>query len=518
MYRTLPILFSVFLTAALAHANGPTVQVDGGHIAGVEQDGIRAYLGVPYAAPPVGDLRWKAPQPVKAWDGVKTCDTHAPICPQTPYPAMSIYVQPEMPQSEDCLYLNVWTGAEPGDDRPVMVWIHGGALTRGTASLPIYDGAYLAEKGVVLVSINYRLNVFGFLAHPWLTDESPNNSSGNYGILDQIAALKWVQRNIEAFGGDPDNVTIFGESAGSWSVNYLMASPIAEGLFHRAIGQSGSAFRNNRPLQSDDPEIQDAEDGGKGLVESTGAQSLEALRSMSTDDVLEAYAALENEGGLESGPCVDGWLLPDSVSALFTAGDYNQVPVLLGSNANEMTSLTPPGTIPKTKDDLDAWVAETYGNNTDEFYSYYPVNGPYGVRDAFLAARRDTWFTLGMRTWARNVTAHGEPAYLYFFTKHPPVSGQSYLKAFHGAEISYVFGNLDATDGDFTEADFALADTVSSYWVNFARQGDPNGDSLPLWPPYNLDNEPFIDLRDSPAPGNHLLKEQLDFLLRVSAR
>lgn len=514
MQRFTTTVLAALAVCVAAAADDAAIRVDGGLISGIEDNGARAYLGVPFAAPPTGDLRWKAPQPVVPWDGVRACDAFGPICPQTPYPAMSIYVQPEMEQSEDCLNLNIWTTGEPGDKRPVMVWIHGGALTRGAGSLPIYNGAYLAKKGVVLVTINYRLNVFGFLAHPELTAESPNATSGNYGILDQIAALEWVQRNVEQFGGDADNVTIFGESAGSWSVNFLMASPLAEGLFHRAIGQSGAAFAGNPRLSEPAGDVPPAEAGGVAFAEAAGADSIEALRALSTEEILGAYAALPDDAPFRATANVDGYVLPDTVLNRFRSGAFNQVPVIVGSNANEMTSLADPTTVPAAKEALDAWVEETFGDHAGEFYTHYPIEGPTGVRDAYLAALRDRWFTLGMRTWAQLNSAHGNGSYLYFFAKVPPRRGHEFFKAFHAAEIAYVFGNLLSDQAAYTEADHALADTLSSYWVNFAKSGNPNADGLPQWDAYTSETEPYLLIADDPSGDHHLLKQQLDYQLK----
>lgn len=517
MQRVLMFVFASMTLSFATFADSEALRVDGGLISGIEDNGAQAYLGIPFAAPPVGDLRWKEPQAVVPWDGVRKCDSFGPICPQTAYPAMSIYVQPEMEQSEDCLNLNVWTTAEAGEKLPVMVWIHGGALTRGAGSLPNYNGAYLAKKGVVLVSINYRLNVFGFLAHPELTAESPNASSGNYAVLDQIAALEWVQRNIEQFGGDPGNVTIFGESAGSWSVHFLMASPLADGLFHRAIGQSGSAFAGNPNLQEAQGETPSAEAGGLAFAQAAGVESLEALRAMPTDAILNAYAELPSDAPFRATANVDGYALTDTVLNTFQQGNYNQVPVIVGSNANEMTSLTDPTTNPRTKEALDEWVAETFGETANEFYTHYPVEGPTGVREAYLAALRDQWFTLGMRTWAELNTAHGNDAYLYFFAKVPPRRGHEFFKAFHAAEIAYVFGTLDPSQAEYTDADRRLSDTLSSYWVNFAKTGDPNGPGLPRWDPYSAETAPYLLIDDDPAVDHHLLKQQLDYQLRSLA-
>src|SRR5215471_8342504 len=265
------------IAAAVPRAASDVVTIDGGKISGTSADGVRAFKGIPFAAPPVGDLRWKAPQPVAAWSGVKAADTFGPQCMQTPYPSGSPYAMATATMGEDCLYLNVWTAAPANAansaKRPVMVWIHGGAWTRGAASIATYDGTALAKKGVVVVTTNYRLGVFGFLAHPELTAESAQHASGNYAILDHVAALKWVRRNIAAFGGDPAKVTIFGESAGSWSVNVVQATPLAKGLFHRAIGESGGQFARTARLA-------DAEKGGVALATAVGADSLKTLRAV----------------------------------------------------------------------------------------------------------------------------------------------------------------------------------------------------------------------------------------------
>src|SRR5215471_6603270 len=266
MRRNLTLLAFVIAVAvsgfSLSSSADDSIKVDGGLISGVNADGVRSFKGIPFAAPPVGDLRWRAPQPVVPWQGVRQCDAFGLECPQAPYPAGSMYSYPPQKQSEDCLYLNVWTAAKSGDKRPVMVWIHGGALTRGSGSNRVYDGTQFAKKGVVLVTLNYRLGPLGYLAHPELSAESPNHSSGNYGVLDQIAALQWVQKNIAAFGGDPSQVTIAGESAGSWSVNTLVASPLAKGLFIRAIGQSGGRFSATPRLSGDGGRVPSAEQVG----------------------------------------------------------------------------------------------------------------------------------------------------------------------------------------------------------------------------------------------------------------
>jgi len=291
MLRNLILLAAglVFALSGSALTANETVRVEGGLISGSVVDGVRSYKGIPFAAPPVGELRWKAPRPVGAWEGVRECDAFGPDCPQAPYSESSIYYSPPRKQSEDCLYLNVWTAAKAGEKRPVMVWIHGGALTRGSGATRSYDGTALAKKGVVLVTINYRLGPLGYFAHPELSAESPHRSSGNYGVLDQIAALKWTQKNIAAFGGDPGRVTIFGESAGSWSVNALVASPLAKGLFQRAIGQSGGTFGPMTYLKEDRDGRQSAEKIGAAFAKAAGADSIKALRALPAERIVEVF-------------------------------------------------------------------------------------------------------------------------------------------------------------------------------------------------------------------------------------
>ena len=499
-------------------ADTGTVKVDGGLISGVAADGVRSYKGIPFAAPPVGDLRWKAPQPVISWEGVRACDHFGPECPQAPYPPASIYAHPPEKQSEDCLYLNVWTTAKAGDKRPVMVWIHGGALTRGSGANPAYDGAALAKKGVVLVTINYRLGPFGYLAHPELTAESPQHASGNYGVLDQIAALKWVQKNIAAFGGDPKRVTVFGESAGSWSVNVLVASPLAAGLFQRAIGESGASFNRMAYLKEDRGGPASAEKIGVAFAKAAGADSLKALRAVSAERIVE-LANNDPEGKkFRTQPNVDGWVLPDEIRNIFAQGKQNDVPVIVGSNANEMTTLTPPETVPKTLADYRKRTAVQYGEVIKDFDAAYPVNSDAEVAAGYLDSLRDASFTLPMRTWARATATGRARAYLYFFNHPPPNPQSKVLGAYHAAEIVYVFNNLKQVNRPFEEVDYQLADVMSSYWVNFATTGDPNRKGLPKWTPYDREAEPYMEFADTARPGNHLLKAQLDFLEQFQKR
>jgi para-nitrobenzyl esterase len=496
-------LASAALLSLVVSAAPDTVTVDGGQISGVAQNGVRVFKGIPFAAPPVGDLRWRPPQPVAAWSGVKAADTFGHQCMQVPYPESSPYFSPApSASSEDCLYLNVWTAASAGEKRPVMVWIHGGAWTRGAGSTPTYDGIALAKKGVVVVTTNYRLGVFGFLAHPELTAESAQHASGNYAILDHLAALKWVQQNIAAFGGDPTRVTIFGESAGSWSVNTVQATPLAKGLFHRAIGESGAQFARTTTLA-------EAEQAGVALAKAAGTDSLKALRAVPADKLLSIQS-------FRSGVNVDGYVLPDTVRNLFAQKKQHNVPVLIGSNANEWTTLSSPAQFPKTMDAYRKRVETQYGAAVKDYDAVYPARTDADIADALLAVGRDTTFTLEMRTWARMVTASAKPAFLYQFTRIPPGPNPAW-GAYHAAEIQYAFNNV-GTRPWATDVDRRLADQMSGYWINFATSGDPNGKGLPKWTPYDPQNEPYLELGDTVQIKNHLLKAQLDFLEQQQQR
>ncbi len=487
------------------------VEVDGGRISGSVDEGVQSFKGVPYAAPPVGDLRWRPPQPVVPWDGVRQCDQFSSICPQSDYPAGSIYRSAPQPKDEDCLYLNVWTPvAKASEKLPVMVWIHGGGWTRGSGSNPVYDGASLAKRGVVLVTINYRLGAFGFLAHPELSQESEHGVSGNQGILDTIAALQWVQRNIEKFGGDPDRVTIFGESAGSWSVNVLLATPLAKGLVHRAIGQSGARFRPAPRLDEASGGLQSAHDEGLEFAKTCGADSLAELRKLSADEIVEA--------SFRTQLTIDGRVFPDSIESTYAAGKQLRVPVIVGSNADEMTSLSNPAMNPKTVEAVMTVMTQRFGaERLEKFKEIYGVHDDASAAKAFLHAGGDAGFAAGMRQWARLSDKAGTDSYLYYFTHVPPGFGSSYLGAHHAAEIPYVFDNAIGSERrPYTETDQQLADQIAAYWVNFARSGDPNGEGLPEWPEYDADAEGYLELGESIQAKQHLLQARLDFLESVS--
>ena len=488
------------------------VAVESGLVTSAPND-VRSYLGIPFAAPPVGDLRWKPPQPVRRWDGAKPADKPGAACMQPPRGPRGIFPDPFEEKHEDCLYLNVWTMAREGDDQPVMVWFHGGGWNSGSGMSYTADGTPLAKKGVVLVTVNYRLGVFGYLAHPELTAESPHDSSGNYGFLDQQAALRWVQENISAFGGDPNRVTIFGESAGSWSVNVLIASPLSEGLFHRGIGQSGGRFEPAAHLTETRYGIQSAEQRGVDFAEEIGAESLSDLRAFAADQLLSVPFR-----GQET---VDGWVLPDDVRTIFSQERQNHVPVIVGSNGSEATALLNP-TWPTTLEEYRIYVSAEYGAHAEAFDSAYPVADAADIPAAMYGPRRDSRFALPMRSWARATSDAGQvSAYLYEFSYVPPHPWSADLGAYHTAEIPFVFDHLTTSRVSASwyvkERDYQLADVMSRYWVNFASKGDPNGDGLPRWEPYDRTAEPYLDFGETTTLAHGLLKSQLDFFEKFQA-
>jgi para-nitrobenzyl esterase len=501
------LLASLFVSAVVAFtfipdASAP-VQVTGGQVSGsLNKTGeVRIYRGIPFAASPVGELRWKAPQPVKPWSGVRKCDAFGPSPMQgTPAPFSmwsEEFLIPKAPISEDCLYLNVWTGAKSSTAKqPVVVWIYGGGFGSGGSAVPIYDGEATAKKGVVFVSINYRVGPFGFFAHPELTKESGHNASGNYGLMDQLAGLQWVKQNIAAFGGDPSNVTIAGQSAGSMSVNCLVASPLGKGLFNKAIAESGASFA--RPY----PSRQEAEENGTKVMQALGASSLAELRAKPADEILK------NGQGLR-GPITDGYVLPESVSSIFAARRQNPVALLTGWNEDEGLLSGPI----KNAADFRQQVEQRYGDQAAEFLKLYPASNDAEANQSQLNLARDQIFGMPNYTWANVQSEQGQPTYVYRFTRKVPATGE-YVKygAFHTGEVPYAYDNLAFVNRPWEPVDRQLASTMSTYWVNFVKTGNPNGPSLPQWPLYSTSGKEIMVFGKTAQATRMSDSAALDFL------
>jgi para-nitrobenzyl esterase len=473
--------------AGLSRAAEP-LHVDGGALADTAPDalGIRAFKGIPYAAPPTRSLRWKPPQAVAAWNGVRTATDWGPRCVQSNRLGDIDPLNRRM--DEDCLYLNVWTPAKTSAEKlAVMVWIHGGSNLNGAGSQPEYDGAPLAGKGVVVVTINYRLDIFGFLATPELTAESDTHASGNYALLDQITALKWVHNNIAAFGGDPSRVTVFGESAGSLDISLLMASPLAKGLFARAIGESGGALT---PIVAFGPKpLNVGERDGAAFVASLGTPSLAELRARPAAELLDAILKKPITYGFG---VIDGYVVPEHPAQSFANGRQNDVPLLVGWNADEGTLFASRIPFPPSAPSYADRVRAQFKDQAERVLKLYPPGStPDEDKAAFAELFGDEIIGYGSWAWAERATVSGRaPVYRYRFTRRPPGAPLSSINpltapgVYHSAELYYVFNTLGAREWLWETDDRHLADTMSSYWTNFAKTGDPNGPDLPQWIAY----------------------------------
>jgi para-nitrobenzyl esterase len=507
MHRPLLLLAILLITACscMSQKSDNTIDINSvstkaGLVSGITNaDGtVKIFKGIPFAAPPVGDLRWKAPIEVASWEGIRKCDTFAASAMQAKPAPFAMWTKefmtPEKPLSEDCLYLNIWTNAKTVDDlKPVIVWIHGGAFTGGSGSVPLYDGEEMAKKGVVFITINYRLGIFGFFAHPELSKESPDSVSGNYGILDQIAALKWVKENIHSFGGDPANVTIDGQSAGAFSVNALVVSPLAKGLFHKAIAQSGGMFGTDRMLGSD---LANAELAGAKLAKSLKVNSIAELRALPAETLLKA--------GSGSGPIIDNVILP-STNKVFDQALQNDVPLLTGWNADEF-NFGPPQTATAFRKNAQ----QRYGDLASEFFKVFPANND---EEANQSGKLISVLSFGWQNyrWAIMQSRTGRnKAWLYYFSHVPP--GEPNFGAFHSAEFGYCLKTLKYWNRPFQEWDQQLAEIMSSYWVNFAKTGNPNGEGLPEWPTFDPGTPMVMDFGDQAKVIDLPWKPQLQFL------
>ena len=519
----LAIIGMTTLVGAEMPALANALSTEGGQIADVAPDasGVRSFKGIPFAAPPVGALRWKAPQPVKPWEGERQANQFGPRCMQSARLGNIDPLNPRM--GEDCLYLNIWTPAKSADERlPVMVWIYGGSFNVGAGSEPWYDGTNLAKKGVVVVTLNYRVDVFGFLAHPELTAESGHGASGNYGFMDQIAALQWVKRNIAAFGGDPGAVTIFGESAGSLSVSTLMASSVAKGLFQRAIGQSGAILYPDRsPFAL--PPLAKAEQAGVSFAVGLSASSIAELRAKPADEVLQAAVANPTGTSVSRLPILDGYILPMDAIEIFSKGEQNDVALLVGSTTDEGTLFARRVQPPPTQESFVEQVRKRFGDRADLVLSVYSADTPEQARASFAALLGDDLISYPTWLWGSLQARTGKaPIYRYSFELRPPAPETSLTPlaapgVFHTAEIVYVWDNLQVRDWPWRPEDRQMAQLASSYWVNFAKSGNPNGPGLANWPAYREAKEVMrLTAEPSSAPDPALRRyEVLDTVYRA---
>jgi para-nitrobenzyl esterase len=486
--------------AAMPKQN-PIVNAPAGSLQGKTEGALNIFKGIPYATPPVHSLRWRPPVAMPAWAGVKKATAFGPACIQPRSKIVSVYTADIGPMSEDCLTLNVWAPADV-HNAPVFVWIYGGALWGGMAHDPLYDGAQMAKRGVIVVTINYRLGVIGWLAHPGLSAESPQHISGNYGLLDQIAALRWVKDNIGAFGGDASNVTIAGESAGGLSVMYLMTSPDARGLFHKAIAES--AYMISTPeLKHARYGSPSAEDIGSRMAAGLQAPNIAALRAMDA----EALTAAAPAAGFQPFGVVDGHILPKQLVDVFDAGEQAHVPLLAGFNAGEIRSLkilAPP--MPASADIYEKEIRSRYLDLADEFLRLYPSSD---MNESILETSRDALYGWTAERLVRKQTAINVPSYLYFFDHGYPAADSANLHAFHASELPYVFGTAEHTPPYWpkipaTTQEAALSDAMLDYWTSFARTGKPQAAKQPDWPLYGA-KAAYMDFTDAPHPAKNLL-------------
>jgi para-nitrobenzyl esterase len=513
-----PIELIVFLGIAALSASvavraavpEPTVHVEGGVLQGTSDSDLHVYRGIPFAAAPLGELRWRAPQPSQGWTGVRRADRFAPSCMQPAGPN-AVLGAPALDVSEDCLYLNVWTPAsDAGAHLPVMVWIYGGGFSQGSTAIPLYGGEQLARHGVIVVSIAYRVGPFGFMAHPALSAESDRHVSGNYGLLDQIAGLRWVKRNIAAFGGDPDRVTIFGESAGGISVSMLAASPQAAGLFAAVISESGGSFGPTRsPPQPGEnvPTLQDAESDGAAFAGELGAHSATELRKLSAAAIQQKLT-----GEPRFWPLLDGWVIAGDQYKLYQAGRYNDTAILVGTNSDEGALFPPPG----NRDAFITAVHQRYGPYADRLLALYP-----SADSSWLQSSRDLTrdAAFGWHTWAwarLQVQTGRSKVFLYYFDHTPQRPAQSPWKsapgAVHSEEMIYVFGHLNQVPLPWTATDRKLSAEMVDYWTNFAKQGDPNASGLSNWPAFTKARPAVMDFTDAPRAAGVPNLEKLEAL------
>ena len=486
------LLLGFGVTPTLFAQAADQVTIETGVVAGSSNadNSVRLFKNIPFAAPPVGDLRWKPPQPAPKWTGVRAADKFGPACLQTDVFG-DIYPRDAQP-SEDCLNLDIWIPARPASAKiPVILWFYGGGFVAGSASEARYDGENLARRGVIVVNSNYRLGVFGFFSHPELTKESVHKASGNYGLLDQVAALQWVVKNIAAFGGDPNNITIAGESAGSFSVCAQMASPLSRGLFQKAIGESGAFFPSRKEGDLVLKPLAQTEQFGQKFAESLSAKTLAQMRAKSAEELLQAAAKLNR--GFDFGPNIDGYFFPSAPILVFARGAQARVPLLAGWNADEgkmMVLLNPQKPTAKS---FEQQAKDRFGDKAAEFLKLYPARSDQEALLSAYALSSDDFIAYSTWKWINLQAESGAPVYAYHFEQVPAVKAgavagpvpASEMGSRHAGEIEYVFQTLKSVDVPWTEGDFQVSDAMSSYWTNFAKTGNPNAQGLPDWPQYN---------------------------------
>jgi para-nitrobenzyl esterase len=506
-YRFVALLLVFLLLGATPPVGRKAIRIDAGLISGVtDSTGTTAYLGIPFAEPPVGNLRWRPPQPVAPWDGIRVADHFGASCMQNELGSRLPWTEEFMTQgviSEDCLYLNVWTTAKsPRDKQGVMVYIYGGGFTEGSGSVAVYNGSELAQKGVVVVTINYRVGPIGFLIYPELTKESEHHSSGNYGLLDQIAALQWVHENIAAFGGDSDKVTIFGQSAGAISVVDLMRSPLATGLFARAIAQSGPGlFPAN--LIGGGLTFEKREQQGVEYAESKGAHSLADLRALPATEFFKSASTAPPGSG---GPVTDGWVLTADPLA-------QQVPLIVGMVSGDAAfagGFVPP--VAPTVANYTSSAQKTYGDLAPTFLKLYPVNGDDQVAATRKASQIDR-SRVSIDVWCATQLKRSGKVYTYFFDHPIPWPAHPEFGAFHSSEVPYIFETLKLLDRPWEPVDFHLSEVMSGYWSNFAKAGAPNGAGLTEWPAYDSTSHMTMELGAHLGPIPEADRARLSFFL-----
>lgn len=472
MIKIIKIGFVIMLWSTMIYAQ-PIINVAQGQLEGSVENGLMVFKGIPFAAPPVGDLRWKAPQAPATWAGIRKAKDFSPVPMQGGNPPSG--------KSEDCLYLNIWSPAKTSSEKlPVMVWIYGGGFSFGSTAEAVTTGERLASKGVLLVSIAYRVGQLGFLAHPEMSAETSQKTSGNYGLLDMIAGLQWVQKNIAAFGGDPNKVTIFGESAGGIAVSMLCASPLAKGLFHGAISQSGGSFGPPRVTTypgENQKLLIDAEKQGLEYMEKAGAKSLADLRKLPSDKLPMGF------GMPGAWPIIDGYVIPTEQHSLYQKGKYNHTPILVGYNSDEGASFSPP----KTPKDYVDGVQKRYGKHADALIKAYPV-GENKVPKTARDLARDAAFGWHTWSWATlQAKTSKSKVYYYYFDQHPdfPADSPKFgAGSPHGQDVAFVFGHVNPKSQEASSTDEDVSETIMTYWTNFAKNGDPNGPDVPVWMPY----------------------------------